>query len=123
MNIFKKIFNWFKFKKKDDLIQEDLSNILFDDNFKSDGRKPSYKDLEIDVFYVEDNLNGEKDRRYIKTLKYNEINSRKNEKGVYIAAHKFNECYGKSSSKEQEQEYIRQFSECSNLNKEVKDEK
>lgn len=82
MKFIKKIWNWIRGVKKESTVKEmmiessaveELSEILFDENFKSGGRKPVYKEIEIDIYQVDDNLKGEKGRRFVKTLKYDEI--------------------------------------------------
>lgn len=82
MKFIKKIWDWIRGVKKESTVKEmviessaveELSEILFDENFKSSGRRPVYKGIEIDIYQVDDNLKGEKGRRFIKTLKYDEI--------------------------------------------------
>jgi len=82
MKFIKKIWDWIRGVKKESTVKEmmmesspevELSEILFDENFKPSGRRPVYREIEIDIYQVDDNLKGEKGRRFIKTLKYDEI--------------------------------------------------
>lgn len=125
MNIFKKIFNWFKNKRKQDDenlsedISEDLSEILFDSNFKSGGIRPNYNKIEFAVFSVDDNLRENKNKYYVKTLKYDEIKfMTHNAKttNVCMSDKKINKKF-ESSSEEQKGEYIRQFNKIKNFDK------
>ena len=82
MKFIKKFWDWIRGVKKESTVKEmmlessaveELSEILFDENFKSSGLKPVYRGIEIDIYQVDDNLKGEKGRRFVKTLKYDEI--------------------------------------------------
>ena len=108
MNIFKKFFNVFKKAK---IKEEDkLSEILFDENFKSNYKDFSYKNYQFDVFNID-----EEENRYLKTLKYKGKKSNKNNV-VYISEIKIKDLFN-DLAEEQRKEYISQFDKIKIRNK------
>lgn len=100
MNIFKKFFS---ILKKVRIKEEDrLSEILFDENFKSNYNDFSYKNYQFDVFNRD-----EIEKQYLKTLKY------KGKKAIkynedYMVEMKIKDLFN-DLAEEQRKEYVSQF--------------
>lgn len=104
MNILKKFLNWIKSIKQNNIVslEDDLSKILFDDNFRPGYNDFSYKNYQFDVFNID-----EKEKRHLKTLKYKGKKAIKNNED-YISEIKIKNLFN-DLAEEQRKEYVSQF--------------
>lgn len=98
MNIFKKFFNIFKKPR----VEDRLSEILFDENFRPGYKDFSYNNYQFDVF----NIDGT-EKQHLKTLKYKGKKAIKNNT-EYMVEMKIKSSFN-DLAEEQRKEYVSQF--------------